>query len=402
MYPIPIHKRAKTESIVLLQHCIVTAPRSVRHDRRVHMVSVRLKVVLLTKDESDMIEPFLLYYGHIFGYSNIVVIDNGSAELAVLAAYERFASLGVTIRVDKRPFPQAVSFMSEHMRSISGDCDWILPLETDEFMFWIPEASNPDARLDPVAVYRYFESIPEDASILRYGEFWGSCVDPDDATYVQGIYVHPPRDMTRFYNQGWDKIAVRSSRFESMIQWCHHARVSSGALLKSDMLGLLHYHETGFRRQVDSAIRVIDSFRYVDRRLPLNDQLAATARLCSLGVACGHKIKYYDKLLRRRIALIAYRNVHGRLPASHVELDMFVAYADPETAVRNSVSSSVTSSSVTSSSVTSSSPSSPSSSASASSSSKPSWNELLYRDDHMPHRYNVHQVANFFLHRVRS
>lgn len=93
------------------------------------------KVVLITKDERVMLPDFLTFYGSLFGYSNLYVVDNGSTDPHVLRTLERFARKGVVVRRDPRPFPEAVSFMSEHMASLVGTCTWLLPLETDEFMF---------------------------------------------------------------------------------------------------------------------------------------------------------------------------------------------------------------------------------------------------------------------------
>lgn len=321
------------------------------------------KVVLLTKDETHIIEDFLIYYGHLFGFDNLVVIDNGSTEPAVLDVYERYKPKGVTIKVDRSPFPEAVRFMSDHMRALRDSCEWILPLETDEFLFLTDSASSgvPAERVTTAAIRDHLASFPSDVHVVRYGRFWGSCVDPSDASYVDGAHSRPPRDMTRFYDQNWDKIIVRASTFSHMVQWCHHAAIAPGGKrVVSDVLGLLHYHETGFRRQVESAVRVVDSFKYVDRTAPPMAQLEATTALCKAGVACGHKVEYYDKYLRRRIVLDAYRRKHGRMPPRDGEPDeKGQPMPRPET-----------------------------------------FAELLYHEDTKPHTFQVFQVSDFFARRA--
>ena len=298
-----------------------------------------VKVILLTKDERDMIVPFLTYYGELLGYDNVVVVDNGSTDPDVLAHYVGFGAKGVQVRLDARPFPAAVDFMSEHMRSLVGTCKWIMPLETDEFLFVMPRVKDLDYVVTGADVMGYLDALPDDVSIVRYGAFYGSVVDSSDAAYVKGAYPHPPKDMTRFYDQNWDKIVVRADRFDRMAQWCHRASVSRGSMLHSDYIGLLHYHETGFRRQLESAIRVIKGFGYVDFDATPAQQLASNARILARGVACGHKLEYYDMALRRRVTVAAFKAVAGRLPFSVEELDRYTKCPDPETAVKRDAAS---------------------------------------------------------------
>ena len=342
---------------------------------------VLAKVVLITKDERDILDDFLTFYGTIFGYENVLVVDNGSTDPDVVASLERFAAKGVVVRVDARPFPQAVQFMSEHMASLRGTCRWILPLETDEFIFMLKRANDSKYATNRNDVMEYLASVPDNVSVIKYGAFYGSAVNPSDPDYSCGVYPRPAAQMERFYNQGWDKLIVRASAFEGMSQWCHHTRTSTGDTIVSDSLGLLHFHETGFRRQVDSAVRVIDSYHYVDRTADMGRQFEQTSELIRMGVACGHKVEYYDKYLRRKMVLDAFRRVAGRLPFSATEMSLYVTSENPAEAVQEasnigSIGSIGNIGNIGSIGV--------------------SWNELLYHEDVRPHTYVVRHVANFF------
>jgi len=304
------------------------------------------KVVLLTKDESHLIEDFLVFYGELFGYSNVVVIDNGSTCSDVLGIYEVYQKTkGVTIITDERPFVDARIFMSEHMKGLVDTCEWILPLETDEFMYCIPQTSNNMFFLQRKDVEVYLRSIPENVSIINYGTLMGSVVDPNDDTYDKnmGVYPRPTTDIVKFSDQGWDKLIIRASEFVRMSQWCHHAEVKTPSVdmcLKSDFLGLLHYHDTGFRRKLESATRVLKSFPYIPNininpnSLSIED-VRRKHQACQVfmkkGVACGHKIEYYDLFLRRILAINALKDLFdGRTPASYEELDSITDNSDPE------------------------------------------------------------------------
>ncbi len=304
------------------------------------------KVILLTKDESHLIEDFIVFYGELFGYSNVVVIDNGSTCSDVLGIYKVYQETkGVTIITDERPFVDAHIFMSEHMKSLAETCEWILPLETDEFMYCIPQASNKMFFLERKDVEVYLRSIPDNVSIINYGTLMGSVVDPNDETYDKnmGAYPRPTTDITKFSNQGWDKLIIRSSEFVRMSQWCHHAEVKTPSVnmcLNTDFLGLLHYHDTGFRRKLESAARVLKTFPYIqniniDPNSLIIEDVRRKHQACQVfmkkGVACGHKIEYYDLFLRRILAIHALKDLFdGRTPASYEELDSITDNSDPE------------------------------------------------------------------------
>lgn len=288
------------------------------------------RVVLLTRDEYDLLDDWVAHHAALFGLRNIVIIDNGSTDPRVLRTYDRLRSAGVTVRVDASPFAQATQFMTRHMAELAAAPDapeFLLPLETDEFMF----IRGPGAALSAGAVRDALAAIPADVSVVRYGAFLGSVVDPADPAYTPARgFDRPARQMTRFFDQGWDKLIVRASAFRCMTQWCHHAAVSRGRTATCETLGLLHFHDTGFRRLVERALLVMRSFGYVDTEAPLDKQLAAAAHVRRSGLSCGHKVEYYDILLRRRAVLEAVRrhSASDGLP-SPIDMDA-LACADPD------------------------------------------------------------------------
>ena len=299
------------------------------------------KVILITRDEHELIDDFLEYYGNVlFGMRNVVVIDNGSTDARVLECYRRNQPLGLTVVRDERPFRDAASFMSEHMRALAPSCRFMLPLETDEFLFMRSKISGMGGDDDYVIcaedVNAVLRAVPAEVSVVRYGSFWGSAVDPADGVYETGEgYPRPARQMTRFYDQDWDKIIVRSAAFLGMSQWCHRAATTGRGAVSHD-LGLVHFHETGFRRQVQRSLSVVRSYGYVDFDAPLRAQQTQSAAAVAAGVACGHKVEYYDTYLRRRLAVDAFLRVHGRLPRDVAEMNTYAQAPDVVAAVEAS------------------------------------------------------------------
>ena len=355
------------------------------------VVDVKLAtVVVVTKDEVDLIDDFLMYHSAIFGAENVVVVDNGSTDPRLTPVYRRHREAGVRFVLERRAFATAAEFMTEHMRALAPGCRYLLPLETDEFMFCIGEkkaaASITELRQ---AVLGHLLSLPDDVSVLRYGAFVGSCVDPSDAGYAGGAYGRPAAQMTRFRDQGWDKLIVRASTFDRMTVWCHHAACTSGSTAKSPLLGLLHFHDTGCRRRVERALPVVRSYRHIDLvRDTTAEQLREGRRTLPFGLACGHKLDYVVDHLARLETLRAFRRHLGRLPLSAQEMRRYsdqprnasalIDGRTPDAAVRAAIAAGELSRVVTDHAST-------------------TWDALLYAEDRQDHELVVCQVANALL-----
>ena len=93
------------------------------------MAKSLVKVFVLTKNEYDMISDFLTYYGRIFGYENLIVIDNGSNHQDVLNIYDSFKSKGVTIIEDRSNIAYHGEIMTKHMNTYKNTCEFMIPLD---------------------------------------------------------------------------------------------------------------------------------------------------------------------------------------------------------------------------------------------------------------------------------
>lgn len=368
------------------------------------------KVVLLTRDEPDLIEDFLAYWGALFDPGNVVIVDNGSRDARVLRAYEGHRGKGGLIIHEPRPFRQAASFMTEHLSMIarSETCEWIFPIETDEFLFVqsVQERQERQERQEgkeepPAAatltdvrgaLFAHLRSVPPGVGVLKYGSFWGSSVDPADPGYRRGSYARPAADIVRFHDQGWDKVVIRASAFLRMTQWCHHAECRPDYVTaKSRELGLLHFHDTGMRRAYERALPVVEGYGYLDvaHGTP-SEHLRATSRLRNAPIACGHKVGYVDRHLRRRATLLAFRRHLGRLPDSPAEMlavsddpQVLDCSASPDALVRRELAAGRLRRRTTKPATL------PPSSC--------SWDDLIYHETRMEHAHVVRQVSDVIL-----
>jgi hypothetical protein len=328
-----------------------------------------IAAILLTKNETDLIDDFLEFYGRLLGGRNhVLVVDNGSSSNSpVQSAYAKHVARGGEVIINARSFRDANLFMTEHLASLAEHYDWILPLETDEFMFDMTDHSETVNPTDVGnALRETLASQPSDVGLLRYGKFLGSLVDPADPGYDRGAYTRPALQQTRFFDQGWDKLIIRSSAFVRMSMWCHHAELREGyRAATSDRLGLLHFHETGLRRRMDRAAQVVHAYDYIRPHWTLEEKLRRARQLRDAPIACGHRLNELLEYLERKATLLAFRRYLGRLPYDVAELKRYSSQRNmmPADAIRLDIALGKLGSS------------------SSASSSSSSWDALLYHEE---------------------
>lgn len=92
-----------------------------------------VKVITLTRNDT-IIEDFILYYGAMFGFSNVVIVDNGSTLPTVLDVYKSYSSRGVVVKFEKSHSRHSVEFMSKHMHTIASSCVFMLPVQVTQYI----------------------------------------------------------------------------------------------------------------------------------------------------------------------------------------------------------------------------------------------------------------------------
>ncbi len=102
---------------------------------------VRVACVMMQKDEGFLIEPWIRYYGYLFGFENLFIFDNGSTLPRVKAILAKFERVGV--QVDRNfDAPQHYrvkgDIVSRKMLALreTKHYDMLLPVDCDEFLVW--------------------------------------------------------------------------------------------------------------------------------------------------------------------------------------------------------------------------------------------------------------------------
>jgi Glycosyl transferase family 2 len=278
------------------------------------------KIFCVTRDEYDLIEDFIVYHGKIFGYNNIVLIDNMSQNSHVLEIYEKYSKLGVTIYKEEsyRGDDQGISF-TKYMHQYKNECKFLIGLDTDEFIY-----SSEDT--DPMAVRRILEDLPKDSTMFVISEYLWSIPDPTISDYHDYKHTRPAKNITKFHSikEITKKNFYRSEAFEMTSVGNHDGRVSFGEKVAVP-IGYLHLHNTGAKRMFERAQMCVDGYKYVDVNLSKITQFINLFVGSPWQNGYGHhKTKLYMFFLFKDIVIDYYTRNARRIPTSE-EMNYFIS-----------------------------------------------------------------------------
>src|SRR5882762_5424564 len=94
---------------------------------------------MMQKDEEYLLGPWLAFHGHLFGFDNLFVLDNGSSSSKVIELLSSYEQHGVRVirefptREDYNRKGDIIGAIIRHLDG-SGDYDFLLPFDCDEFL----------------------------------------------------------------------------------------------------------------------------------------------------------------------------------------------------------------------------------------------------------------------------
>ncbi|EHH69331.1 glycosyltransferase family 2 protein [Gluconobacter morbifer] len=124
--------------------------------------NLRCACLLMQRNESELLEPWVRYHAALFGYENIFIFDNGSGNLKTKRLLREYEDLGV--HVDRRfstseDYPSKGAILTDCIVQLneSGNYDFFFPLDCDEFL---AIHKNGKVLCDSLSIKNYLTSIP--------------------------------------------------------------------------------------------------------------------------------------------------------------------------------------------------------------------------------------------------
>jgi hypothetical protein len=99
-----------------------------------------MKVFTMVKGEVDIVKDWVLYHGHMFGYSNLYIIDNYSRD----GTWETLVNLKKQYNINIMRLPdykKKGDYMTILLRTI-GRGQMVFPIDIDEFIVHYNKKNN--------------------------------------------------------------------------------------------------------------------------------------------------------------------------------------------------------------------------------------------------------------------
>jgi len=273
------------------------------------------RIVLLCKNEVLMLEYFLEYYGYIFNFDNIMVVDNDSDE-KMKNIYLKFIKKGIIFVREKTKFNEAILFMCNYINFNTHFSEFIIPLETDEFICPYKFKENEDIR-DTFKMF--LEKIHNSVDIIIYKHIFDSRIDYDSENYKKYENKDPLLHISHFNNDQsqFMKMIFRSSSFINKIHtWCHSFHTKNNVSVYTDEFVMLHYTYVNTKEIYRRATEVYE-FKNVNDDFFLNNIINNKMyKYYTNKGFCYHKSKFILQVHNRKVIKNLFIKKINRYPTN--------------------------------------------------------------------------------------
>lgn len=95
---------------------------------------MKVQVITMVKDEDDIIENFINYYGKLFGYENVYIIDNKSTDNTYNVCLQYKESHNINLYVHENYGEKGNLMKKLILENLHKNYDLFVPVDIDEFL----------------------------------------------------------------------------------------------------------------------------------------------------------------------------------------------------------------------------------------------------------------------------
>ena len=224
------------------------------------------KVFTVTKNETDLIESFILYHGKMFGYRNIIIIDRMSTCPIVKGVYYKYIKQGVTIVYENSKIPQGV-LLTKYMNQYKKACKFLIGLDTDEFIYLRGQTNTPEE------MYHYLNFISSNISKIYINMYFSSVPDLTSPHFIDQKISKPATQITTFQKRITNKCIFRANNFISANNGCNGGKTSMGKVITCQRFVYFHFNNRGPRQSMEKAKNIVHEHGYANTSSFPSDQL---------------------------------------------------------------------------------------------------------------------------------
>lgn len=231
--------------------------KGIEEGRKIHGGDKILKIFLMHKDEPDLLEDWIVYHSKLVGFNNLHIVDNMSG-IECTRIFERYKPYGLNILPTMTDLNQREHFISHKMREQAQFCDFMIKLDTDEFLAFTPDGKK--IINEPIKFKRFVNDIPIIPNKYK------ACFSTTSLIFKED-YIYPAQEITFFQplTRTASKSFFPSATFEHCDLGGHVGKVRTPHNDNCVDINLvwIHLNRTSYRRFIEKSYEVVFSHGYI-------------------------------------------------------------------------------------------------------------------------------------------
>ena len=212
-----------------------------------------IKIFTMVKDEVDIINDWINYYGNIFGYENLYIIDNLSTD----GTYENILSFlkkNIHINVFRTNYYiNKGVYMKQLIEEYANNECYCFPVDSDEFVVYYDKEKN-SIYTDKKLILQYFENLPV-VNLYKMNYILSLITEPEgykratvECNY--GSYLNYGKEAKSFFRKDLYKGEI-----------CHGNHYPNNEYLLTDLC-LIHFHHRNLLQMKAKIINNVSGLKY--------------------------------------------------------------------------------------------------------------------------------------------
>jgi hypothetical protein len=269
---------------------------------------MKYKIATVTKNEYDLIEDFINYYGSIFGYTNVYIIDNGSTNRIVLDVYEKYKKYGLNVFTELGYANNSQGdIFTKYTKKYMMDADWVFGLDTDEFIV-IKKGDQYHSENIPAILDSMLGKLHRKVDIIK------SCVYNSIHNLGVESSKKPAVEYDSYQATEIPKYFYKPSNMINVSAGNHHITSKNNLIEKMPDIIYLHLHFTGISRHIERGRNICIGYEYInenDSDICAYEKLKEIVKHPHNGV---HRTTCYMSFLKNKIILDLFKDHIKRMP----------------------------------------------------------------------------------------
>ena len=199
-------------------------------------IMVKIVIATMVKDEDDIIRPWIEYYGKLFGYNNLYIIDNFSSD-KTFAICKEYLNKGIHLKQEKN-YKNKGTFMTNLKNSVK--CDIFIPIDIDEFIVLYDKTNNV-ITCDNIIMYLNTLIHENPKKLLFKTEYISPIRTNDNSGCILEQFTHAKPHLSKYNNLAKTFI---QNRIKNRITIDHGNHINTSNYISTDLY-LVHYHRRG-------------------------------------------------------------------------------------------------------------------------------------------------------------